>query len=80
MIDLSTHGLKCRAVRDIRDYQGVVSVSAEGTIEYEVENLGRHLINVQWDNGVRLNVLADDIEDHRQGSFVTVRMYKYLMF
>jgi len=62
MIDLSTHGLKCRAVRDIRDYQGVVSVSAEGTIEYEVENLGRHPINVQWHNGVRLNVLADDIE------------------
>jgi hypothetical protein len=62
MFDLSTHGLKCRAVRDIRDYQGVVSTSAEGTIEYEVENLGRHLINVQWDNGVRLNVLANDIE------------------
>ena len=49
-------------VRDIRDYQGVVSASAEGTIEYEIENLGRHLINVQWDNGVTLNVLADDIE------------------
>jgi hypothetical protein len=65
MIDLRTHGLKCRAVRDIRDYQGVVSASAEGPIEYEVENLGRHLINinVQWDNnGVRLNVLGDDIE------------------
>ncbi len=62
MIDLSTHGLKCRAVREIRDHQGMVSASAEGTIQYEAENLGRHLINVQWDNGLRLNVLADDIE------------------
>ncbi len=62
MIDLSTHGLKCRAIREIRDYRGKVNASAEGTIQYEVENLGRHLINVQWDNGLRLNVLADDIE------------------
>jgi hypothetical protein len=62
MIDLSTYGLKCRAVRDIRDYQGMVSASAEGTIQYEVENLGRQLINVQWDNGLRLNVLANDME------------------
>ena len=62
MIDLSTHGLKCRAVRDIRDYQGMVSASAEGTIQYEVENLDRRLVNVQWDNGLRLNVLANDIE------------------
>jgi hypothetical protein len=62
MIDLRTRGLKCRAVRDIRDYQGRVSASAEGTIQYELENLGRHLVNVQWDNGLRLNVLTDDIE------------------
>jgi len=62
VIDLSTHGLKCRAVREIRDHQGMINASAEGTIQYEVENLGRHLINVQWDNGLRLNVLADDIE------------------
>ncbi|HZI85976.1 MAG TPA: hypothetical protein VFD48_04025 [Pyrinomonadaceae bacterium] len=40
----------------------MINASAEGTIQYEVENLGRHLINVQWDNGLRLNVLADDIE------------------
>jgi hypothetical protein len=40
----------------------MVSASAEGTIQYEVENLGRQLINVQWDNGLRLNVLANDIE------------------
>jgi len=62
MIDLSLRGMKCRAVRDIRSYEGMVSASAEGTIQYELENLGRHLVNVHWDNGLRLNVLASDIE------------------
>ena len=62
MIDLSSKGIKCRAVRDIQSYQGTVCASAEGTIQYELENLGRHLVNVHWDNGLRLNVLASDIE------------------
>jgi hypothetical protein len=62
MIELRRRGLKCRAVREIRDYEGMVKASAEGTIQYELENLGRHLVNVQWDNGLRLNVLTDDIE------------------
>ena len=62
MIDLSSEGMKCRAVRDIQSYQGMVRASMEGTIQYEIENLGRHLINVHWDNGLRLNVFPDEIE------------------
>jgi hypothetical protein len=62
MIDLILQGMKCRAVRDIRSYQGMVSASTEGTIRYELENLGRHLINVQWDNGLRLNVFPNEIK------------------
>jgi hypothetical protein len=62
MIDLSSEGMKCRAVRDIQSYQGTVSASMEGTIQYEIENLGRHLINVHWDNGLRLKVFPDEIE------------------
>jgi len=62
MIDLSSEGMKCRAVRDIQGYQGTVSASMEGTIQYEIENLGRHLINVHWDNGLRLNVFPNEIE------------------
>ena len=62
MIDLSSEGMKCRAVRDIQSYQGTVSASMEGTIRYEIENLGRHIINVRWDNGLRLNVFPDEIE------------------
>jgi hypothetical protein len=59
---LSLEGTKCRAVRDIQSYQGTISASMEGTIQYEIENLGRHLINVRWDNGLRLNVFPDEIE------------------
>ena len=62
MIDSSLEGMKCRAVRYIESYQGKVRVSAEGTIQYEIENLGRHLINVHWDNGLRLNVFPNEIE------------------
>lgn len=62
MIDSSSEGMKCRAVRYIESYQGKVRVSAEGTIQYEIENLGRHLINVHWDNGLRLNVFPNEIE------------------
>ena len=62
MIDLSSEGMKCRAVRDIQSYQGMVRASMEGTIQYEIENLGRHLINVHWDNCLRLNVFPNEIE------------------
>ena len=62
MIDLSSEGMKCRAVRDIQSYQGTVSASMEGTIQYEIENLGRHIINVRLDNGLRLNVFPNEIE------------------
>jgi len=62
MIDLSSEGMKCRAVRDIQSYRGMVRASMEGTIQYEIENLGRHLINVHWDNGLRLNVFPNEIE------------------
>ena len=62
MIDLSAQGIKCRTVRDIQSYQGTVSASMEGTIQYEIENPGRHLINVHLDNGLTLNVSPNEIE------------------
>ncbi len=62
MIDMSLQGVKCRAVREIQSHQGRVSISTEGTIQYEIDNLGRHLINVLWDSGLSLNVFPGDIE------------------
>jgi len=62
MIDSSSEGMKCRAARDSQSYQGMVRASTEGTIQYEIENLGRHIIYVHWDNGLRLNVFPNEIE------------------
>ncbi len=62
MIDLSSKDIRCRAVHEIRNCRATVKASTEGTIQYEVERLGRHLINVQWDNGLSLNVSPDEIE------------------
>ena len=62
MIDLSSRGMKCRAVRNIQSYQGTISAFTEGTIQYEIENLDRHLINVHWDNGLSMNVFPNEIE------------------
>jgi len=30
--------------------------------QYEIENTGRYLIHVQWDNGLSLNVSPSEIE------------------
>jgi hypothetical protein len=58
------HGerLRCQAKRSIRGHQGLVSAEARGTIEGEIDNLGRHLIAVRWDNGLHMYVFPDEIE------------------
>ena len=36
--------------------------STGGTIQYEIENLGRNLIFVDWDNSLSLFVFPSEIE------------------
>ena len=36
---------RCQAKRSIRGHQGVINAEDRGTIEGEIENLGRHLID-----------------------------------
>jgi len=43
-------------------YQGLVRVRTNGIIESEMDNLGRRLVNVQWDNSVQMYVFPDEIE------------------
>lgn len=62
MIDLISKGIRCRATREIRTDWGMVTSSTGGTIQYEIENLGRYLILVDWDNGLSLNVSPSEIE------------------
>jgi len=62
VIDVSTEGIRCRAAREIRTNWGMVMSSTGGTIQYEIENLGRYQIRVDWDNGLSLNVSPSEIE------------------
>lgn len=62
MIGTSLAGLRCRAMRELRSHQGLVKRFTEGTIHHDLNNLGRHLISVQWDSGVTDYVFPLEIE------------------
>ena len=62
MIDTRRRGMRCRAIKLIRIPAGMVTPSSQGTISYEIENLGRQLIHVQWDTGFSTYVFPDEID------------------
>lgn len=55
-------GTRCRALQNIIGHQGFIKVDSYGTIEGETENLGRHLIQVQWDQSITMYVFPHEIE------------------
>ena len=54
--------VRCRARREIRTHRGNVRPSAVGTIISEIDNLGRHLLEVRWGNGVCSYVFPHEVE------------------
>jgi hypothetical protein len=62
MIDFSLKGQLCRARRMIRSHAGVITPLNEGIIIYEIDNLDRRLILVQWSTGLSTYVSADEVE------------------
>lgn len=60
---MSQHGerQRCQAKHSIRGHQGLISADTRGTIEGEIDNLGRHLIAVRWDSGLHMYVFPDEI-------------------
>ena len=46
----------------VRSHRGLTKKSTEGTVQYGIENIGRHLISVQWDGGVTDYVFPSEIE------------------
>ena len=61
---------RCRAKSTIRSHHGFVGAGHRGIIEGELENLGRHLIAVKWDDGPAMYVFPDEIamdDDDRFG-------------
>jgi hypothetical protein len=62
MLPTELLGMKCRATREIRSHRGLIRRSTEGTIQHDIENLGRRLISVQWNGGVIDYVFPSEIE------------------
>ena len=62
MINLSKSGMRCHATRAIRTHEGLIGRFTEGTIKAVIDNLGRQLINVEWDSGITTYVFFNEIE------------------
>jgi hypothetical protein len=62
MIDQSKRGVRCRTLRFVRTVEGDLPRDTQGTIRYEMENLARHLVLVEWDRGFTVPVFPHEIE------------------
>ena len=66
MIDQSQIGVRCQTVRPVRTMKGNLPKNSQGVIQYEMDNLDRHLILVHWDQGFTVPVFPDEIEIYAQ--------------
>ena len=62
MIDMKKTGMRCAAKKMIRNHKATIQPANRGTIIYEVENLGRRLILVQWDDGSSSYAFPDEVD------------------
>jgi hypothetical protein len=62
MIDRTRAGMRCRTTRLIRTVKGDLPRNTQGTVCYDMENLGRQLVLVAWDRGATVPVFPDEIE------------------
>lgn len=62
MFDTGLKGSRCRAIQVVRSHRGTIERLAEGTIQHDIDNLGRHLISVRWDIGTTDYVFPSEIE------------------
>lgn len=61
MIGQIQPGMRCRTLTLVRTVKGDLPRGSEGTVIRAMENLGRHLILVQWDVGVTVPVFPHEI-------------------
>jgi len=61
MMDRSIAGMRCWTVRPIAHHGGYLPRKLGGTVRYGLENIGRRLLNVDFDSGQSLMVLVDDV-------------------
>jgi len=62
MIDTKRKGIRRRAKKLIRDHGVTIEPDNQGTIVYEIGDLERQLILVEWDGGPSLYVFPSEIE------------------
>jgi len=62
MIDTSRKGRRCRATKMVRTHEAKIEPERRGTIVHEIENLGRRMVLVEWDDNSSLYVFPDEIE------------------
>ena len=62
MTDHTRAGLRCRTIRFVRTVEGDLRRDAQGTIRYEMDNLDRRLVLVEWDQGFTVPVFPHEIE------------------
>jgi hypothetical protein len=62
MIDTTKEDMRCYAKQLIGSHAGIVAPSSRGTIAYEIEDLERQLICVEWTRAFSVYVFADEIE------------------
>ena len=72
MLDRRLGGFRCLTARPIAHHGGYLPGKLAGTIRYTTENLGRTLVRVDFDSGVSLMALPDDVildfgPEHRTG-------------
>jgi hypothetical protein len=62
MIDRTHAGFRCKTRLLVRTVKGDLPRGSQGTLVYEMDNLGRHLILVNWDRGFSVPAFPDEIE------------------
>jgi hypothetical protein len=62
MIDRVMTGQRCRALRAVPHPRSPVVRHLEGRVRYGLENLGRTLLMVDWDDGKATLVFPTDVE------------------
>ncbi len=62
MISRMHAGHRCHTRRFVRTVKGDLPRGTPGTVLYEMENLGRRLVLVQWDRGITVPVFPEEIE------------------
>jgi hypothetical protein len=71
MLNRAHTGLRCATQQLVRTVEGNLPRGSQGTLVYEIENLGRRLILVNWDNGFSVPVFPHEIDVEHRVTVVT---------